>query len=369
MAQSVLPDSRLASAGIASSDAAKRLALARMPDAELRRRIEAYLSSATNFPVHVSSLRRLPVGLSWTTVIFTADLPPGHAAAGELVLKLGPVLGLMAPYSSLPQALAATSFAGTTVPVPAVRWYDDDDSHLGGPFLISDRAEGEALNPFVRGYEAPNILHLPPLGEQFAQILADIHRCEWSELPIAKINQLAGNVDRPAIRELHFWRQRAQRWSLRPMPVLELAGTWLEANMPHNPHPCVVHGDYRVGNFLCTGTHITAMLDWEMVHVGDHHEDLAWAFMPEFRLNGLVSHGDFLKRYATQGGLPVSAESLRYYTVFCLYKLAVINLGAAWGFEQGSDDLRLACLGLTVSGYLDRLGQSLAKLIEDCHAS
>ena len=48
-----------------------------------------------------------------------------------------------------------------------------------------------------------------------------------------------------------------------------------------------MHGDYRTGNFLFDGEgNIRAILDWEMAHLGDPLEDLAWALDP------LWSHGD-----------------------------------------------------------------------------
>ena len=43
----------------------------------------------------------------------------------------------------------------------------------------------------------------------------------------------------------------------------------------------VVHGDYRTGNFLHDGDGvIRGILDWEMAHLGDPLEDLAWALDP-----------------------------------------------------------------------------------------
>lgn len=334
--------------------------MAQQHDDALRVRLERFLSADVGAPVAVTSLRRLSTGLSWMTAAVTADLPSAHPAPADLILKLGPTFGLMSPYSARPQALAGMSFAGTTVPVPPVRWFSDDDAVLGGPFLISDRVAGSALNPFVAGYEASLLADLRALGVQFAATLAAIHACDWRSQPIAALapEPAAGAH---AQREVLGWRERARRWALRPVPMLDLAGTWLEKNCPPNAQPCIVHGDYRVGNFLSTDDQITAILDWEMVHVGDRHEDLAWAAMPEFRLSGLISLQDFKRHYHCYGGAAIDDDVLDYYLVFCLYKLAVINLGASCGFEQGANDLRLACLGLTVSGYLDRLGRALAK--------
>src|SRR5947208_9125553 len=69
---------------------------------------------------------------------------------------------------------------------------------------------------------------------------------------------------------------------LHPYPVAHAAIRWLRR---HPPQPArklsLVHGDYRTGNFLYSPDgEIKAILDWEMAHVGDPLEDLAWSMDP-----------------------------------------------------------------------------------------
>jgi aminoglycoside phosphotransferase (APT) family kinase protein len=82
---------------------------------------------------------------------------------------------------------------------------------------------------------------------------------------------------------------------------------WLDANAPVSDRITVVHGDYRVGNFLRQGGRITAILDWELVHLGDPHEDLAWAGLRAFspgsrRVGGLIDLDVFHSRYSASSG-------------------------------------------------------------------
>ena len=61
--------------------------------------------------------------------------------------------------------------------------------------------------------------------------------------------------------------------------------------------------------FSNTSGRISAILDWELVHLGDPVEDLGWAFLPQYRggtplVCGLASEADFLARYEAQAGLP-----------------------------------------------------------------
>jgi thiamine kinase-like enzyme len=46
-----------------------------------------------------------------------------------------------------------------------------------------------------------------------------------------------------------------------------------------------VHGDFRLGNLFVGRTGLAAVLDWEMVHLGDPHEDVAWATIRAWRFD------------------------------------------------------------------------------------
>ena len=59
--------------------------------------------------------------------------------------------------------------------------------------------------------------------------------------------------------------------------TFEWAYRWLIAHQPPESPPVLVHGDYRMGNLLVDGCDLTAVLDWEWVHVGEASEDLAWS--------------------------------------------------------------------------------------------
>ena len=37
-----------------------------------------------------------------------------------------------------------------------------------------------------------------------------------------------------------------------------------------------MHGDFRMGNLIVDDSGLAAVLDWELVHIGEVYEDLAW---------------------------------------------------------------------------------------------
>ena len=73
-----------------------------------------------------------------------------------------------------------------------------------------------------------------------------------------------------------------------PHPAFELAFRWLNAHCAeHREGPRVlVHGDYRMGNVLFDEGGMRAVLDWELAHVGDPAEDLAWMCVRSWRFGG-----------------------------------------------------------------------------------
>jgi aminoglycoside phosphotransferase (APT) family kinase protein len=331
-------------------------------DAGLRRRLEAYLQEQRGRPVRVGTLRRFPVGFSWVTIGFTAAGVESDAET-ELILRLGPDYGLFAPYSALPQALSLQSLEGSGVPVPRVYWYGDDPAILGAPFLVTDRAKGAAVIPWAGTKPLEDGLRLA-LADQFIDALAAIHRLDWRTCPIAR---MAGDVTpaNAARREVAFWEERYRAWAQRPFPMFEWGAKWLRANCPEAPRVSIVHGDYRTGNFLAEGPRITAILDWELAHLGDPHEDLGWASLPMYMagtklVSKLIAPDAFYERYERRVGFPVSPRSVKFYQAFSLLKLAATHMAAARCFENGRlDDMRMPAMGTQIHTCLRQLERTI----------
>ena len=145
---------------------------------------------------------------------------------------------------------------------------------------------------------------------------------------------------------------------MRPYPLAAEGVRWLKAHAPVAERVAVVHGDYRTGNFLEQDGHITAILDWELVHLGDPHEDLAWAALRAFspgsrRVGGLVDRDEFHARYTARSGIAVDPSRLHYYSVLGLFKSAAMLLGAARRIVGGrAHDMRMAAMGFQLAPTL-----------------
>ena len=214
------------------------------------------------------------------------------------------------------------------VPAPEPLYYDDDPSWLGGPFAVID--------------EIPNCLsanngrHLDRdvaqrFGQQMWTVLGRL-----ANVPVSAI-QLPADVEIPTAdccgsQQLSDWEERYRRHEIHPHPAADAALRWLHANTPAEPKRLVmVHGDYRAGNLLHDEQgNLLAVVDWEMAHVGDPLEDLAWSLdarqdadHPELA-GGLIAHDDAVGYWQAASGLAIDPSSLRWWQVFNAIKALAI---------------------------------------------
>ena len=336
-------------------------------DSQLARRVENYLGQQLGHTVQVGALKRFPVGFSWLTYGLTVRGLPTPGAEQELILRIGSDAGLFAPYQAAPQVLAMQSLVGSAVPVPKVYGSSEDESILGAPFMFCEKVVGAAVVPWVSPSAPPLEVGLRRgLGMQFIDALAALHRLDWQAKPIAALAH-GISAQNAALRNVEEWEAHLKRWAMRPYPLAEWGIRWLKANAPVAPRVAIVHGDYRTGNFLAQGGHITAILDWELVHLGDPHEDLAWASLPMYRggspyLCRLCEPDWFYERYAQQSGIDVSMAAVHYYQVFSLLKLAATHMAAARCFEdRRSNDMRMPAMGSQVATCLRQMDKAIQK--------
>ncbi|WP_050401540.1 phosphotransferase family protein [Bradyrhizobium embrapense] len=302
-----------------------------------------HLSRISGSRTEITSFGRKSSGFSWITYAFVAR----SAADGDrkLILRVGPPNGLFAPYSVLPQVHALQSLAGSGVPVPALVSSEQHGAEIGFPFFICTHVEGEVPAPWAASEFDPD--RKRAIARQFVEILASLHRIDKGTTPFASM-QLGG--ERAEVRAIAGWRASLARPTARYYPLLDWGGRWLENNCPQPPCRTIVHGDYRIGNFIERNGRITAILDWELAHLGDPHEDLAWAMMPTFnagsrRLYGVLERAEVIDLYQRASGIAVSDKSLAFYEAYALYQAAAIQMCAVRAFEVDRfNDMRLAVM-------------------------
>jgi hypothetical protein len=112
-------------------------------------------------------------------------------------------------------------------------------------------------------------------------------------------------------------------------PILQLALEWLSANVPSDTGPAVVlHGDAGPGNFLYDGSHVAALVDWELTHLGDPMEDLAQIWVRSL-IQPFVPMREVFAAYEAASGTPVDIARIKYHRLYFQLGFSVKAGGSA----------------------------------------
>lgn len=312
------------------------------------RRLEAHLSQVLGANVTIEAVKRFHGGASRET--YGLDALVDGVARG-LIVRRDPADSLIDTERSIEYA-AYSSFTDTQVPVPHPVSLVEDESILGAPFFVMERIDGgEAASPFdPAGYGA----HRESVGRAFFHTLGLIHAVDPATTPLARVTPM------PEPRfcwrdELDYWENEITTDALEPQPIAMAAARWLRRNPPPPPQRLtVVHGDYRTGNILADGKGgIAAVLDWEMAHIGDAHEDLAWALDPLWNIRdddsagGLIARDEAIDLWQQASGLRFDADTFAWWEMFATVKSLGIWISSAKAFADGiNTDPILAFSGL-----------------------
>ncbi len=291
--------------------------------------------------VTIEQLRALTGGASRTTWAFDA-VTGGQRRS--LILRTGPPDDVHAGMELEARAQAAA--AATGAPVPHILVADDSVAALGNPFLICDEIKGETIvRRIQRGLEAAGG-HAPrsELLRQCAQALAAIHRADPTIPGLAHEDQLGQ------------WRERLDAMG-DTTATFEWAFRWLADHRPQPSTPVLVHGDYRMGNLIVDGSHLAAVLDWELVHIGEAYEDLAWFCIRAWRFGapaslgagGLGSVKSFLRAYEQASATTVDRVAFHWWLTLATLRWGVICRYQAERHLSGeSRSVELATIGRRV---------------------
>ncbi|HET9771448.1 MAG TPA: phosphotransferase family protein [Acidimicrobiia bacterium] len=279
----------------------------------------------------VERLERLSGGASRETWAFTCggrDLilrrdPPGRAAEfGSMALEAA--------------AIGAAAAAGLAVPDVLVV---DDGSRLGTAGMVMSRVGGETM--------ARRILRDPGFAEarqalpaQLAGFVAGLHRVAVDAVPglpepdpIGYLEEMYGEVGDAS-------------------PTFDTALRWLRRHRPDPGGRVIVHGDLRLGNVIVGPEGLRAVIDWELLHVGDPLEDLAWICVKAWRFGaapeaaGLGTIDELLRAYEAAGGASVERSTFDWWLVEKTLQWGIVCMKQGRVHLSGADrSVELAAVG------------------------
>lgn len=255
--------------------------------------------------VRVQAVRAVSAGASRLTYLVDLVRDGRPEPVVLQVQRAGAALGALDVHTQV-AVLQAAQTAG--VPVAAVIAWDDTDQALGAPFVLSEFIAGETL--------PQTILRLDSLAEARSRFAADCGRV-LAALHGAPLDGLPPLEAGDQLDAVVTWIDRIGD----PHPAFELAISWLGRHRPPPVEPVLVHGDFRNGNLIIGPTGLTSVLDWELTHVGDPAEDLAWVSLKTWRFRGAGEVGgmgdrvELLDAYQDAGGTVIEPDRFMWWQV------------------------------------------------------
>ena len=267
----------------------------------------------------ITAYRPLAGGFSKQTILFDLETAT-HGKESFALRGDGPVkvLGLRGQTISREYHLLRYAHAGGVLCAEPM-WLNEDAAL---PYFISRQRPGRNIGDGITSNDA--------VPDSVAKSLAEA---------IAKIHLLKIDQSHPDIRKSHLaadgplTRHDAQKrfieeWTTvwfkngRKSPIAVNAIRWVLDNVPKETAPAtLVHCDCGFNNLLVDDGKVSAVLDWEISHLGDPAEDLGWLL---FQIKNPETKKKFLQYYRDAGGIAQADPfRLKYYDVVASLKMLV----------------------------------------------
>ncbi len=299
-----------------------------VPSSNLAVPLVEWIESVTE--LSVTSVRQIPAGgrLGWFVDV------GGPHGNHELFLQAGRGLG-DAPNTFQGFEIEAEVYRALRphgIPVPRV-WGLDTDLDV----LLVDRIPGTVwFHPPATPEEQLSV------AQDFVRHLATWHRLGADALELPSLGPVR------TCRE-HQLDQLARSEALiasvsgkeRVDPLVSHSMAWLRANVPDVDAPVVlVQGDTGPGNFLYQDGNVTGIIDWELAHLGDPMDDIAWLSWRATQ-HGFTHFPDRMREYEALSGIKIDEQRVRYYRLNAFgrlgpwFGLASMGRRAAMGLDSG----------------------------------
>lgn len=298
--------------------------------------VSAFLTDRWNTPAHATGLAKVAGGNARTT--WRCDVTADGTTHGTILrVEAGPELHL----SGLRRECDVQRVAHDAgLPVPRPLFYESDRAWLGAPFALIDEVPA-ALTSVNGRHLAPDVQQR--FGVQMWTVLGQLAALSVDDMDIPSTIERT-STRTCAAEQLGYWEDVYRRHELHPHPVADAAIDWLQAaDKPTADKLALVHADYRTGNLLHDEAgNVQAVIDWEMAHLGDPLEDLAWSLdarqdanFPELA-GGLVPHAEAVAAWQRSSGLAIDPDAFRWWQVLCAFKALAIWTISANHFRLGT---------------------------------
>ncbi len=262
-----------------------------------------------------------------------------HTAHGALVMraKPGPAAKLLPSAHQIEREYAVmTALAKADVPVPKTLAICTDESIIGRAFFIMTCVEGRILwDPALPDFSNAD---RAAIFDEMNSVMARLHSVDYAAIGLSDYGK-PGNY---FARQIARWTKQYRASETETIEAMDKLMEWLPANIPAGEETTIVHGDYRLDNFIFhpTEPRILAILDWELSTLGHPLADFAyhcmvWKVPPNtFRglagidllALGIPGMDEYIAAYCKRTGR-AGIENFDYYLAYNLFRMAGILQG------------------------------------------
>jgi aminoglycoside phosphotransferase (APT) family kinase protein len=266
----------------------------------------------------IENLARLSGGANMESSSFD------HARLGY-VLRRAPSAEMMAgrPFGHDVEAAIIRAAYAAGVKAPEIVGELQAGDGIGTGYIMR-RVEAEVNPAKILAEPPPSLIH------DLARELARIHAIPVAALPAIPTMDTATALADLKTRFIAYGGDR---------PIIALAIKWCEDNLPTTAPLALIHGDLRMGNIMVDGHGLAAVLDWELAHFGDAHEDLAYGCMTVWRFGhiekpafGCSSLETYFNAYEGAGGIKVDRARFRFWLIYrtLWWALGCLQMAEIW---------------------------------------
>ena len=313
--------------------------------------LSAFLASQLSVTPRNIAVEQFPAGSSNLTYLIRTN-------GGEYVLRRPPFGNTVKTAHDMSREFNVLSkLSAVYAPAPKPLLFCGDESVIGSEFYLMERRNGLIIRGRVPDVSVAGWMRKPArskgavtlsdltnsqesrqlLGQSFVKNLAALHALDYKAAGLGDLGKPVGY----ARRQVEGWTKRYFAAKTDEWPDLENAIAWLGRNIPADSGASLVHNDYKFDNIMLDPadlTKITAVLDWEMVTIGDPLMDLGttlgyWMsgdageellnmpFNPRVLMEN-ITRQELVEMYAKSLGRAV--PDMLFYYVFGTFKIAAI---------------------------------------------
>ena len=287
---------------------------------ELKESVAQICGQILDGAANISDLRRLTGGTSHDSWAFDAKSEASPAGRALIIRRDFSDEILDVDLATEFNLLSQLFEAGLKVPQPLL--YGDTGSAIGGAYIISERLAGGDIRKLM----ATKNISGAKTGRELVRLQAEIHGLDWRKLTDGLLHD---GGDNNALYQIEHWAGIAQKLNRNSDPLLAATINWLRNNAPVGTPLCLVHGDYKANNLVAGAGGRVAIIDWELAHIGDPMEDLAWTMLwttPHDIVGGMMSAVEYIAAYEAVTGAEIDQGRLGFWRLFVLMKLQAIFL-------------------------------------------